>query len=1108
MRLIRRMLFFIISVICVIPNVIADCTYGKTTLKDGRQFIDTVNLNKCESVGALISDKKANSFKLSCVKTKFKCIAQTCPNNLSPDKNGICSTINASEQSRFHKNLLTHTYQKRHFFDACTSLTASENQNKTVIETQNIIPDLNRKIKYACITDFANYKLSTALAIGLIERYNWSNGIGQIRADNCTTQQNDRFKSGGGHSVRCLADNGIYVEFLFGKMNSMSTSREDIAGAVCPVFGFQHLDSNGNQHRCHGKKSFKDMAAFIQQNELMDIKNVDNGYFEIIPVHKDIIKNDDLSKVLDTDIFKDVVTYATAHIKVLLKKYISDRLKSNGYEIESIKFYSARVENLNTTQGWVWPVEIFACKKNNCKSYIKLFKFKSLCGNSNNNINMHFASWVSLGVEQMACLMKDGLFDSKHCFFLEEDINNEKKQCFETNSLIQSTFARPSNTAKAEFDTKNNMCVLYSSNKNATTLKNVEIGSQILLLTVTTVATAGAGTALGIGLAAGGLLADGITLATDVAMNKSSVKFLKLSTRCHDATCAKKYFEQEFEHMLRLMDRINDDEFKVIDSEMDRLVKLLDDKYLNDKYATELADMKNKTTGFFNNMSTEETIETVAIVVSVGLSITSASKGIKALIAKSKKVEPKFMKSLATRLNKMKTTAKTKNTVNKTDDIVDAGTAVPKTQIVTDADGTKTINISLTEAEARNAAVLRKEASESFDVYLLEVKQSRTGIGQKLPKDNLTDAGWNAVNKSLAPENVQLVDTGDGYMQFMRADHIDDTRFTLNKSLSDIEDAAQQKLSDDVLYLQRSQGMNQKVDRYNDVLKRAKNSLSPEEYKTFENMLDLETTIQEQENYILQVEQNLRHNNFSEHSIDSYINDSRQRLTENKTRLYNLRKNNPKITSFFDDNYSSLMDPHSVISQSNDAIIQKKINMTAEISKRVDDVALRKGVEQFKDDIIANFSRSMYQKAKNWDNMPGADKANFIANELIPYLEKIQGVDGTKIEVKLMPRSHIGGNAAFCDKTNCLQVSFEALNETSFENILTTLTHENIHAGQYINGGRSSLTKEIVNISDINYVAALRNLGANKANAVEREAYMTTGMFNNILKEIAEYHHW
>ena len=655
----KRILILTICMFCVFHNAMADCVSGKTTLGDGRQFVEPVNLNRCEKLKAQITDKSATKFKLSCHKTTFKCTAHECPNGLTPDKAGICSGLNSSEQTRFHKNLLTYTYQKRNLFDACASFDPNKIQNKTVMETQSEIQDLKRKVKYACVTDFANYELSTALAIGLIERYNWSNGIGQIRADNCTTQQNNRFKSGGGRSVRCVSDNGIYVEFIFGKMNSMATSREAVAGALCPVFGFQHLDSRGNQHRCHSKnKSYKDMANFLRKSEIMDIKNVDSGYFEILPLRTDINNKDDLSEILNTDLFKDIVTNTTAHIKMLIKQYIQQQLKSAGYTVESIKFYSARTKSFATADDSTWPVEIYACKKNNCKSYIKAFKFKSLIGSP--GADLHFASWVSLGAEQMSCLIRGGLFDSKHCFFLEEDIANEKKQCANTNTMIQSVFATPSDSAKAYFDNENNMCVLDSSNKNAKILKDLEIAAQVGMLAITTVATAGAGSALAIGLAAGGVLADGVVLATDIKMNKASVKFLKNSTRCYDANCAKKYFEEEFKHMLQLMDRINDDEFNVIDSEMDRLVKMLDDKYIGDTYTKGLDNLRKDTTGILKNMSTEEKIETVATLVSVALSITNATKGVKALISKSKTRAPKFLKQLDVRINQCPTCKQSK----------------------------------------------------------------------------------------------------------------------------------------------------------------------------------------------------------------------------------------------------------------------------------------------------------------------------------------------------------------------------------------------------------------------------------------------------------------
>lgn len=70
-----------------------------------------------------------------------------------------------------------------------------------------------------------------------------------------------------------------------------------------------------------------------------------------------------------------------------------------------------------------------------------------------------------------------------------------------------------------------------------------------------------------------------------------------------------------------------------------------------------------------------------------------------------------------------------------------------------------------------NVAALRQTASRNFDQYLAEVKVSPTGKGSRLPKSRLNDAQWNAINESLARENVQLVDDGKGYMEFVRADH-------------------------------------------------------------------------------------------------------------------------------------------------------------------------------------------------------------------------------------------------------------------------------------------------------------------------------------------------
>ena len=94
------------------------------------------------------------------------------------------------------------------------------------------------------------------------------------------------------------------------------------------------------------------------------------------------------------------------------------------------------------------------------------------------------------------------------------------------------------------------------------------------------------------------------------------------------------------------------------------------------------------------------------------------------------------------------------NVASKTNNTADAAKVVSKTDDV---------------------SALRRTASANFDTYLAEAKNSVTGKSpHKIPKSRLNDVGWLEVNRSLASENVQLVDAGDGYMQFVRADHLDD----------------------------------------------------------------------------------------------------------------------------------------------------------------------------------------------------------------------------------------------------------------------------------------------------------------------------------------------
>ena len=105
------------------------------------------------------------------------------------------------------------------------------------------------------------------------------------------------------------------------------------------------------------------------------------------------------------------------------------------------------------------------------------------------------------------------------------------------------------------------------------------------------------------------------------------------------------------------------------------------------------------------------------------------------------------------------------------------------------------VTISAAQAQASNVARLRQTASKNFDKYLADVKTSLTGEGAKLPKSRLNDAGWNEINKSLAPENVQLVDTGDGHMQFIRANYVKTEVNSAAKSAGNIDNSIHDFLS-------------------------------------------------------------------------------------------------------------------------------------------------------------------------------------------------------------------------------------------------------------------------------------------------------------------------
>ena len=80
------------------------------------------------------------------------------------------------------------------------------------------------------------------------------------------------------------------------------------------------------------------------------------------------------------------------------------------------------------------------------------------------------------------------------------------------------------------------------------------------------------------------------------------------------------------------------------------------------------------------------------------------------------------------------------------------------------------------QAEASTITLLRKKASENFDTYLAEAKNSANGESAHiLSKERLSKEEWAALNQSLEHENVQLVEVtknGKPYVQFLRNDRV------------------------------------------------------------------------------------------------------------------------------------------------------------------------------------------------------------------------------------------------------------------------------------------------------------------------------------------------
>jgi hypothetical protein len=780
------------------------------------------------------------------------------------------------------------------------------------------------------------------------------------------------------------------------------------------------------------------------------------------------------------------------------------------------------------------------------------------------------------GESSIQCIAVGGSWAGEECHGLTYE------QCIDANTRFKELHPDASGM-KWEGSKKDGKCILLDAREAEKYDLYVEAGTMLLsaldclLLTHT-----------GCALLAVESAAWGAEKITKEEMRNRVGPFVDESYKCKARTCAKAAIKTLGGRVLSVQGGLDEAEMHAVDKAFATLVSYLQPEDLKSEVSNEAdwEEIVRKLGGDPEDASGKALV----VVNKIAIFAQFASIGVSGLRLTGKavaKIGAKAGSSTAvtvgTKMSKFADKAEgVAEVVNKTDDVAkiagktdnvadaakttdkveDATTVVAKTD---DAKFTsKTEIFGNTADQTVDMEKIKKYREEGFDDKLKMFKKNNSRT-ISIQKGKLTDAEWNELNKSLASENVQLVDNGDGYMRFVSTGNTDDAvsvskavdntksasnselakKFNMGtsqnaddaasvskavdntntKSLSEIEYAYEEKLHNDVLTLQQEAGMKEKVEKYNEMLERAKKELSPEDYKAFEEMKNVEigTMVENpgqkafywEGEYRMKkdlnlMEENLKKNTETRVSVDAYTADQRDGIATREEYLKYFRQKNPKAAKFFDDNIETMHDAEDVIISSDKKLLAKKANMNKEMAKIVDNETLAKPVKEFKQNIIANFPESMYKKAKNWSNMTIDQRKSFISNEIQPYLQRMQGCDGVKCEVQFKSVSEIGGNASY--SPGKLNVSDDYALHLDFDNVFAEIVHENVHLGQ---GEFKNMSEELVSLSNKNALDLTIDFQSYRLNPTERQAYVVNnregvdkGIFLNFLHDVAEYHGW
>ena len=266
------------------------------------------------------------------------------------------------------------------------------------------------------------------------------------------------------------------------------------------------------------------------------------------------------------------------------------------------------------------------------------------------DINEYADTISSGGIQAVSCIIKDGKYSGRKCFYLNQE------QCQELRSSNQDDCPE---CKAAYWDNEIRACVLPSSadatymmTKGRTIKTNLTFFGVGVAIVGVTYVTAGIG--LVPALVIVGVDGAGTAMATYNELELLGVtdEFLTESNQCQNATCAEELVKQWCKRLANISSRMTSAEYELVDTELARLMGLLpENSELIKTYQLKMEDIIKANKGdFFDSDSWEE--EEIYSIIGNFISLCSGviAGGILAAL-KSAKAATKFPKFLNTLKN-------------------------------------------------------------------------------------------------------------------------------------------------------------------------------------------------------------------------------------------------------------------------------------------------------------------------------------------------------------------------------------------------------------------------------------------------------------------------